>query len=315
MLADYQMDPHGGDGWLRVMKIYPDENVIRVKTYSPWLDQFEADADSSSQFTLPIDIQPLGGWEVIGVLNDLPSGSSESVVWSGLSTLTAYEWHVTVNDGDKTITGPIWRFTTGSESPVASVVYPNGSEQLSVGQNTTLQWTATDDVEVTSVDLLISRDGTGGTYEAVATGIANSGSYEWAVTGPGTQEAFFKVAVHDGEGHTEEDVSDAAFLIFDPTGIAEDRVTEFTLNMISANPVREIGRFSIAVPRRSNVRVVVYDVFGRQVAVLTDKVYQTGRHALTWDGSTSRGKAPSGVYFVRMETTSRQIARKIVLVR
>jgi hypothetical protein len=59
VLADYQMRPHGGDGWLRIMTVYPGAKVIRVKTYSPTLDQFETDADSSSQFTLPIDLKPL----------------------------------------------------------------------------------------------------------------------------------------------------------------------------------------------------------------------------------------------------------------
>jgi hypothetical protein len=315
VLADYQMDSNGGDGWLRVMKFYPDENVIRVRTYSPWLDQFEADADSSSQFTLPIDIHPLGGWEVIGTLRDLPSGSSASVVWSGLSTLTAYEWYATVDDGSSSTASPIWRFTTGSEPPVAMVVGPNGGERLSVGDSATIQWTATDDVEVTSVDLHIFRDGVGGVYDVIAEGLANSGSYEWGVTGPGTDNAFLKVIVRDGEGQTVEESSDAAFMIFDPTGIAEDRVGKYAFTMISETPVREIGRFLIAVPRRSKVRVAVYDIAGRQVAVLAEKTYEPGRHALAWDGSTPRGKAASGVYFVRMETESRQLTHKVVLVR
>jgi len=62
VMANYQMRPNGGDGWLRIMKIYPEKKVISVKTYSPTLDQFETDADSSSQFTLPIDLKPPGAW-------------------------------------------------------------------------------------------------------------------------------------------------------------------------------------------------------------------------------------------------------------
>ncbi|MBP2681620.1 MAG: phosphohydrolase, partial [Candidatus Krumholzibacteriota bacterium] len=315
VLADYQMDPNGGDGWLRVMKVYPDENVIRVKTYSPWLDEFEADADSTSQFTLPIDIHPLGGWEFIGSLDDVPVGSNAEVVWPERSPFTEYEWYATVCDGISTTTSPVWRFTTGSEPPVVTVLRPNGGDRLSVGQTSVLEWTAVDDVEVTSVDLLLSRNGAGGPYETLATGIANSGCHDWVIQGPGTQAAFLKVIAYDGDGHATEDSSDAAFMLFDPTGIGADRVTEFGFEMISRNPLRGSGEFSIALPRRASVRVAIYDVAGRQVAVLGDRPYEPGRHRLTWDGSTRHGMASSGVYFVRMEAEDRRFIRKIVLVR
>lgn len=52
VLADYQKRSHGGDGWLRIMRFEPAEGVIRVRTYSPTLDQFETDEDS--EFTLPL---------------------------------------------------------------------------------------------------------------------------------------------------------------------------------------------------------------------------------------------------------------------
>jgi hypothetical protein len=54
VLADYQDRPNGGDGWLRVMEFSPANDEIRVKTYSPWLDQWETDADS--EFTLAYDM-------------------------------------------------------------------------------------------------------------------------------------------------------------------------------------------------------------------------------------------------------------------
>jgi hypothetical protein len=63
LLADYRgrverLAPHP--------QILPANNVIRVRTYSPWLDQFEADADSSSQFTLGYPMSsaaPIRSWE------------------------------------------------------------------------------------------------------------------------------------------------------------------------------------------------------------------------------------------------------------
>ena len=51
VLSDYQSRAGGGNGWLRLYEFSPSNNVIHVKTYSPWLDQFETDADS--QFNIP----------------------------------------------------------------------------------------------------------------------------------------------------------------------------------------------------------------------------------------------------------------------
>lgn len=55
MLADYQKRHHGGDGWLRLIRIVPARHEIQVRTYSPVLDRFEIDADS--QFIAPFQIR------------------------------------------------------------------------------------------------------------------------------------------------------------------------------------------------------------------------------------------------------------------
>ncbi len=56
LLSNYQSRTNGGDGWLRILEFSPANNEIRVRTYSPTLNQFETDADS--QFTLSYDMTP-----------------------------------------------------------------------------------------------------------------------------------------------------------------------------------------------------------------------------------------------------------------
>jgi hypothetical protein len=107
LLSDYQSRVNGGNGWLRIMEFSPANNVIRVKTYSPWLNQFETDADS--QFNLSYDMQ---GFTQIGTNTNVPSGTSSTITWSNLAPGGQYEWYVTVNDGDVTTTSPKWQFTT-----------------------------------------------------------------------------------------------------------------------------------------------------------------------------------------------------------
>jgi hypothetical protein len=54
LLSDYQDRDNGGNGWLRILEFSPEDDKIFVKTYSPYLDEFEI--DSNSQFVLDIGI-------------------------------------------------------------------------------------------------------------------------------------------------------------------------------------------------------------------------------------------------------------------
>jgi hypothetical protein len=51
ILSDYQSWPNGGNGYLRLITVSPSTNQVRVRTYSPFLDQFLT--DDHNQFTLP----------------------------------------------------------------------------------------------------------------------------------------------------------------------------------------------------------------------------------------------------------------------
>ena len=112
LMSDYQGRTNGGNGWIRIMTFSPVNNTIEVETYSPWLGQFETDADS--RFTLSYNMTNTPAFQQLGSSSGVPSGSGASFVWSGLTANTQYEWYATVNDGNVTTTGPTWRFTTSS---------------------------------------------------------------------------------------------------------------------------------------------------------------------------------------------------------
>jgi hypothetical protein len=133
LLSDYQARANGGNGWLRIYEFSPANNVIRVRTFSPWLNQFEADADSSSQFTLPYDMSSTATFAQIGTVSGVASGGTASVVWSGLTATTPYEWYATASDAGGTTTGPVWNFTTGTEALAADTQLP---KRVSLGHVT-----------------------------------------------------------------------------------------------------------------------------------------------------------------------------------
>src|SRR5256712_4254968 len=136
VLMDYQSRPNGGDGWLRYFVFKPLQNKIAAYTYSVTKNQFETDA--TSQFTLDYDMQGTP-FSVVGSTTNVPSGTSTSVQWSGLTSGTQYEWYVTLNDGKATTTGPVWSFTAGAQGNTPPVA---ANDAYSVAEDGTLNVSA-----------------------------------------------------------------------------------------------------------------------------------------------------------------------------
>jgi hypothetical protein len=145
LLANYQSRSNGGNGWLRIMEFSPANNEIRIKTYSPVLDQFEIDADS--QFTLNYDMHD-SSFQILGTNTNVPSGSSTSIAWPGLDGSTEYEWYVTVDDNNSVTTGTTWSFTTEDIEPPVITILGGNPAAVEVGTSyTDAGATATDNVD------------------------------------------------------------------------------------------------------------------------------------------------------------------------
>lgn len=86
---------------------------------------------------------------------------------------------------------------------------------------------------------------------------------------------------------------------------------EFTLSPNYPNPFNTNTRFKIAVPRESFIRFTIYDLLGREVAVLVDEILKPGVKEISWDASPFA----SGIYFYRLETEGTIVVRKMVLLK
>ena len=54
ILANYQMQENGGNGFLRIMQFQPAEGKIKVRTYSPTLDQYATDSQNEFELEYPM---------------------------------------------------------------------------------------------------------------------------------------------------------------------------------------------------------------------------------------------------------------------
>jgi hypothetical protein len=79
------------------------------------------------------------------------------------------------------------------------------------------------------------------------------------------------------------------------SGVIPDK---FELEQNYPNPFNPSTMINFNIPKFSHVKVVVYDMQGREVLKLADEDLKAGRYALNFDGS----KLSSGIYFCKLET-------------
>jgi uncharacterized repeat protein (TIGR01451 family) len=104
--------------------------------------------------------------------------------------------------------------------PVVTVVAPRGGEIILSGSAYVVEWTASDNVALTSFEVAVSRDG-GATFAPIAgcTDLAGSArSCLWAQPAPAAAAALVRVTARDSSGNSGTDVTDSSLRIGTGTG-------------------------------------------------------------------------------------------------
>jgi hypothetical protein len=327
LLADYQDRENGGNGKLRIMQFVPAENKVRVRTYSPYTDVWEADADSSSQFTLDVDLSvglsgalaepapemavPLAtaaaraDFALLGTATGVSSGSTASFLWEGLVPETRYEWYVKLSDGrTRPVTGPTWGFTA---LDVATSVLLGRFTATPVGAGIELRWEFGQPELIGGVTVERAERAEG-PWAAVAVEIREEDGVSVALdrgARSGARYWYRLVAVVGPERVT-----------FGPIeATAGGDVLDLALGRPQPNPTSGAMRLDFAVPRASRVSLGLYDMQGRLVATLVEGMLPAGRHQAVWNGTSGGRTVPAGVYFARLRADGADLARRVVVTR
>jgi uncharacterized lipoprotein YddW (UPF0748 family) len=101
-----------------------------------------------------------------------------------------------------------------------------------------------------------------------------------------------------------------------PTSLPDDvyettRPVETQLHRAYPNPFNPTTVIRYRLEQSENVRIAVYDILGREVAVLVNNLMPNGEHQVTFDATNMA----SGVYIYRMETATQVFSEKMVLVK
>jgi hypothetical protein len=305
VLSDYQSRTNGGNGWLRIMEFDPAANMINVKSYSPYLNQFEEDGDS--QFSLPYTMSGIGdaAFTELGSVT-VPNNSHATYTWNGLLGGETYEWYVTItNENNNTTTGPIWSFTTDQELPVELSSF----DAKIVDNKVALNWQTK--TETNNYGFEIERSVTSETAKSnwekigFVNGNGNSNSpkeYSFLDSNPKGGSSFeYRLKQIDSDGQ------------FQYSNIVEVTVmpVEFALYQNYPNPFNPSTKIKYSVPTESDVTIKLYDILGKEVRSVVSSKHTPGNYEIVFNA----GNLASGTYFYRIQANDFTQTKKLVILK
>ncbi len=90
----------------------------------------------------------------------------------------------------------------------------------------------------------------------------------------------------------------------------------YALHQNYPNPFNPSTTLLFDLPAAADVRIMVYDLLGREVVHLVEQRLEAGYHQLVWNGRDRRGReVPTGMYIVRLVTAEYTKSIKMVLLK
>lgn len=90
----------------------------------------------------------------------------------------------------------------------------------------------------------------------------------------------------------------------------------YALDRNYPNPFNPTTHIQYELATAGQVKLVIFDILGKQVASLVDQRQTAGRYQVTWDGRDSMGRrVATGVYFYRIESGDFNKTQKMLLMK
>ncbi|MDP8207614.1 MAG: right-handed parallel beta-helix repeat-containing protein [Candidatus Electryonea clarkiae] len=91
---------------------------------------------------------------------------------------------------------------------------------------------------------------------------------------------------------------------------------EFNLKHSYPNPFNQTVFIPFALPKQTEVKIIIYNLLGQEVAELVNRKVTAGNHKIIWQGVNNKGiPVASGIYFVNMKASNHNQTRKMVLLK
>ena len=91
---------------------------------------------------------------------------------------------------------------------------------------------------------------------------------------------------------------------------------EYALHYNYPNPFNPVTTMLYDLPETGHARLIIYDLLGREVHVLIDKVMDPGYYSTQWNGRNSHGQmVGAGVYLYQIQSNGFIQTRKMLLLK
>jgi hypothetical protein len=211
--------------------------------------------------------------------------------------------------------GVIWNHGIASESAFIDDIYITDSEGALPVELTsfTVQWkkdiillnwsTAT---EINNFGFGVERKAESSDWETIGfvkgSGNCNSPkTYSFCDLTPRTGKILYRLKQIDNNGSYK----------FYYANEIEVNVDGYELKQNYPNPFNPLTHISYSLPVKSNVKLAVYDLLGREITVLVNSQMEAGIYNVEFDG----GKLSSGIYYYALITNGFLQAKKLVLLK
>lgn len=100
---------------------------------------------------------------------------------------------------------------------------------------------------------------------------------------------------------------------FNPISVIynSEHVSDYKLYNNYPNPFNPSTRIKFDIPVKSNVRMIIYEITGREVAVLVNETLTAGTYYTDWNA----GRNESGVYYCLFEAGTYRETKKMILIK
>ncbi len=153
-----------------------------------------------------------------------------------------------------------------------------------------------------SAKTIIATAGSYGTNEILRYTTAEAGTYYIRVYKGSGQGSYAVMVTNHYPGSALTEMKNEALNIIP---------TEFKLYQNYPNPFNPTTRIKYSVPKASSIKIVIYDILGKEIHTLVDEQKYAGYYEVEFNGNN----LSSGIYFVRFTADTYSSTKKIILMK
>lgn len=228
-----------------------------------------------------------------------------------LQNNTQYFWRAAgINPRGRGPFSAVWSFNVGNV-PAAPVLLTPPDSSTVPNMTPTLTWNPVANIDYYGLQvsssstfntMIINDSLITSTNYTVSSGLLQQGvKYYWRAFGSNSL----------GRGPNS---STWNFLVMGLTGISHNGSEipkEYNLYQNFPNPFNPSTTIKFDIPQNSGVRLLVYDMLGRQVQSLVDGELKAGKYQVSWNAAN----LASGIYYYKLESGPQVFIKKLILLK